>query len=174
MGKEDDRNEIKVRELQAANRDEIVHRARDMFFEGWALKDISEQLELKLFTVQKWCTRYQWRKQREELEIEAHSDAVRARSKEVAEIVKSGIWAIKSTIQKYSESGAMTMKDVKIMSDVLANLDKMTRLAEGKSTEITEERKLKASVTATTVIDAVSGVDPFLVRDVTGADEDED
>lgn len=158
--------EVVFKELLDADRDERVNRARELYMAYWPLGDIAKAVDTKYETVKKWSSRYGWPEERRQFEADAASDAIRKRSLETVAIMTEGLSAIKKTIERYNKAEQLSIADTVALSKVLANVDKLMRLAEGKATEISESRELSARLTASNVVEVLGtrGGDPFLVE----------
>lgn len=168
--------EAEIRELRAADRDEVVQRCKELYFNYFTPKEIATKMDVNYGTVKKWITRYGWSPERAEMEAESQTDAIKRRAIETTEIMRDGLVAIKETISKYQKAKSMDMKEALALSQLLTNIDKLMRLSEGKATHITEERTLKANLTASTVIDVLNPtqVDPFAISVKDQQDEDDE
>lgn len=82
-----------------------------------------------------------WREQREEYEETSHREYFATRSGRLNELVNFSIVGIKRALNRSLSRKNVSLKDAKVMSEILGTLDKIIRLDEGRPTDIHEVQK---------------------------------
>lgn len=115
-----------------------------------------------------WIKKGEWVAAREAIIKSETEEIVLRRKHSLTTLLGDSIEAISNTVKKYVKIG-MTMEEAKDLSTVITNMDKLARLADGKPTDVIENRNLnmniptKAMATKADIENAIKIVqdDPF-------------
>lgn len=158
----------------------IRDEAQSLYMKFWGPAEIARHLGQNYQTVKKWVTRYGWYEEREGIALELTEDLAKRRSHQINKIMKDSFEGIADTVSRFRDKG-MSIKEATEVAKMLGDLDKIVRLAEGKATEIREERSIETQVHFQKVIDVLRS-DPFTqlpenievnqIKDVGGNEKD--
>lgn len=132
---------------RAAEKDIVKFEAAyRLYMQHNTYSDICQQLDLKMNTLTSWVRREGWSAERDANDAQEHADILAPRSAMIGQLAHHILQGCLKTVMREAKDGFKT-KDLPTMIAAVSSIEKLHRLAQGKSTSISEERSKRANFT---------------------------
>lgn len=144
---------------------------KELYFQYRPRAEIAEACGVSLETVRSWVKKHGWYDQREGINSELLTEVTARRAFHLNKIAAVSIEVLSKALSEVNKRDKPpTVSEAYQISNMLANLDKMARLASGKPTEITEHKgEGLAAISIKTVDDIKKALKGDPMMDVTDA-----
>lgn len=142
---------------------ELKRSAKQLFMDMVPHNDICQRLKVPSAQLAAWRRDERWVEERESIEQATIDDAVAIRRMKVVRILRSTTDQLERGLRHLEERvDPPTLTEIKALSDIMANVDKIARLDAGKATEhVSTKTEVSNAVTVDDMRELLKRSDPF-------------